>query len=206
MSLKLRFLSWWTPNYFLKNGLDKLAHSTINGLEELLIEHDPKYREELKDFEYISNIRKGNLQDQRMKMATLHNRLVEKLIYVLGRDDAIKLGRRLMFIKGLSLGCEFREILGVGTSLKDLISAARILYKVLGIEFSIREFKQDKIVMVVKHCSLAEYYGPDTCLILSAADEGVVQGLNPKIKINFQKRITEGASCCLAPINFEDKR
>jgi L-2-amino-thiazoline-4-carboxylic acid hydrolase len=206
MGLKIRLLSYWTPNWFLKKGLDELAYSTINGLEELLIKQNPEYRQDLKGFRYNSNILKGNFHEKRINMATLHNQLVEKMIEVFGHDDAIILGREVMFIKGLALGRKFRRILGVGTSLEDLISAAKILYKVLGIKFDIKEFKSGEIVMVVNHCALAEYYRPDTCMILSAADEGVVQGLNPKIKIKFQERITEGASCCLAPIHLEDKK
>jgi hypothetical protein len=111
-----------------------------------------------------------------------------------------------MFREGLILGHKFRRILGVGSSLEDLISAARILYKVLGIKFDIKKNKTGEIVMVVNHCDLSEYYRPDTCRVLSAADEGVVQGLNPKIKMKFQERITEGASCCLAPIHMEDDK
>jgi len=206
MGVKIRLLSWWTPNCFLKKGLHELANSTINGLKELLIKENPEYIEDLKGFEYNSNILKGNLHEQRRNMAAIHNQLVEKMIDIFGNEDAIKLGRKAMFIKGLALGREFRRIFGVGTSLEDLKSAARILYKVLGIEFVVKEFGNGEIVMVVNHCDLAEYYRPDTCKILSAADEGVVQGLNPKIKIKFQERITEGASCCLAPIHLEDNK
>ena len=57
--------------------------------------------------------------------------------------------------------------------------------------------------MFVSHCALAEYYTPDTCQVLSAADEGVVQGLNPHVKIKFTKRITEGCFECLAPLNID---
>jgi L-2-amino-thiazoline-4-carboxylic acid hydrolase len=204
MGLKIRFLSWWTPNWFLKRGLDLLAHSTIGGLEEVLIKKYPEYREDPEGLKYSSNIiLKGNLKEQRMSMATIHNGLVKNMIDTFGHDDAIKFGRKIMFREGLALGHKFRRILGVGNSLEDLISAARILYKVLGIKFDIKKNKTGEIVMVVNHCDLSEYYRPDTCRILSAADEGVVQGLNSKIKIKFQERITEGASCCLAPIHME---
>jgi len=207
MGLKLRLLSWWTPKWFLKRGLNELAHSTINGLEEVLIKQAPEYWKDSEDLKYSSNIfLKGNLQEQRMSMASIHKELVKTMIDAFGHDDAIILGRKVMFREGLALGNKFRIILGVGTSLEDLISAARILYKVLGIKFDIKEYETSEIVMVVNHCALAEYYGPDTCRVMSAADEGVVQGLNPKIKMKFQERITEGATCCLAPIHMEDDK
>jgi hypothetical protein len=207
MGLKIRLLSLWTPEWFLKRGLDLLAHSTIGGLEEELIIQDPEYREDPEGLKYSSNILlNGNLKERRMIMATLHNELVKTMIDAFGHDDAIIYGRKAMFREGLILGHKFRRILGVGNSLEDLISAARILYKVLGIEFDIKEDDASEIVMAVNHCDLSEYYRPDTCRVLSAADEGVVQGLNPKIKMKFQERITEGASCCLAPIHMEDDK
>jgi L-2-amino-thiazoline-4-carboxylic acid hydrolase len=207
MSLKILLLSWWTPKWFLKRGLNELAHSTITGLEKVLIKQVPEYRKDPESLKYSSNILlKGNLKEQRITMAAIHNELVETMIDAFGHDDAIILGRKAMFREGLALGRKFRRILGVGTSLEELISAARILYEILGIEFDIKAFKANKIVMVVNHCALAEYYKPDTCKVMSAADEGVVQGLNPKIKMEFQERITEGASSCLAPIHMEDDK
>lgn len=200
MSLKLRILSIWTPTWFQKIGLDELANHTTHGLEKLL---DCQPHNDLKSEPPTSKldmVLKGNLDERRKIMATTHNKLVETLINTMGREEAIKKGREVMFNEGLSLGSKFKEILGVEDSLDDLFTAARILYNVLGIEFSIKAVEDGKITMIVSHCTLAEYYTPDTCRVLSAADEGVVQGLNPSVKIKFTERITEGCSECLAPI------
>ena len=142
----------------------------------------------------------GNLNEKRKLMAHAHNKLVESLIENVGKDEAISQGRPVMFQKGLLLGQRFRKILGVGNHLNDLINAARILYSALGIDFQVEENKRGEITMVVNHCSLARDYNPPTCQILSAADEGVVQGLNPNLSMSFNKRIAAGSSCCLAPI------
>jgi L-2-amino-thiazoline-4-carboxylic acid hydrolase len=200
MGLKLRLLSWWTPQWFLKRGLNELAYSTINGLEELLIKQEIKF-----DKIVISNILRGNFQERRRTMANLQNQLVKTMLETLGHDKTMKLGREAMFKEGLALGCKFKKMLGVGNSLEDLISAASILYKVLGIKFSLKR-KNNGMVMVVNNCVLAEYYNPDTCRVLSAADEGVVQGLNPNLKMEFQERITEGAPCCVAPIYQKENK
>jgi len=150
----------------------------------------------------VNMVLKGNLDERRKTMAITHNKLVKSLINTMGCDEAIKKGRETMFREGLSLGSKFKGILGVGNSLEDLFTAALILYNVLGIKFSIKSVEdgKNKITMVVSHCALAEYYTPNTCHVLSAADEGVVQGLNPNIQIKFTERITEGCSECLAPI------
>lgn len=217
MGLKLRILSYWTPEWFLKRGLNELARSTINGLEEVLSKDNPEYEgaKTLHSIQSKSHIQlKGNLEEMRINMSRTHNELVESMINSLGRDKAINIGRKAMFKEGLSLGKKFREILGVGDSLEDLISAAKILYKVLGIEFNVKELSKVKgingemategeILMEVHLCALSEYYNGDTCRVLSAADEGVVQGLNPHIKMKFTDRITEGAPCCLATLQLK---
>lgn len=222
MGIKLRIISLWTPEWFQKRGLDELAHQTTSGLEKLL---DDQANEDLKSniplkFSETSKpnepskskkrhdmVLKGNLDERRKIMATTHNKLVERMVSTMGREEAIKKGRKAMFNEGLSLGVKFKRILGVGESIDDLFTAARILYDVLGIKFSIKEVEEEgengKITMFVSHCNLAEYYTPDTCHVLSAADEGVVQGLNPHVKIKFTKRITEGCFECLAPIKIE---
>lgn len=205
MGIKLRILSWWTPEWFLKKGLDELALSTIGGLEGLLFED----KQEFDKAKTLNNFHlKGNLDERRRIMANTHNKLIKILIDNLGRDEAMELGRKIMFKEGLDLGRKFRDTLGVEDSLEDLIAAARILYKVLGIEFTVREISNTdnttERAMVVNRCLLSEYYTSDTCRILSAADEGVVQGLNPQIKMKFTERITEGAECCLASLYLED--
>lgn len=222
MGLKLRIISLWTPEWFQKRGLDELARQTTSGLEKLLndqADEDLKSNIPLKfskpsksnepsksNMKHHNMVLKGNLDERRKIMAITHNKLVERMISVMGREEAIKKGRKAMFNKGLSLGAKFKRILGVGNSFDDLFTAARILYDVLGIKFSIEAVdkgENGKIAMFVSHCALAEYYTPDTCHVLSAADEGVVQGLNPSVKIKFVKRITEGCFECLAPINTE---
>jgi hypothetical protein len=222
MGLKLRIISLWTPEWFQKRGLDELAYQTTRGLEKLLDDQaDEDFKsnkpsrsnEPSKNEPSKSNIKrhdmvlKGNLDERRKIMATTHNKLVERMISAMGRAEAIKKGRNAMLNEGLSLGVKFKRILGVGDSFDDLFTAARILYDVLGIKFTIKAVEEKgengKMTMFVTHCALAEYYTPDTCHVLSAADEGVVQGLNPDVKIKFTKRITEGCFECLAPINTE---
>ncbi|WP_321422723.1 hypothetical protein [uncultured Methanobacterium sp.] len=217
MGLRLRIVSFWTPEWFQKRGLDELAQQTTRGLEKLLegqADEDLKSNISLKsskpskfNVKRYDMVLKGNLDERRKIMATTHNKLVERMISAMGREEAIKKGRKAMFNEGLSLGVKFKRILGVGNSFDDLFTAARILYDVLGIKFSIKEAEEEgengKIAMFVSHCTLAEYYTPDTCRVLSAADEGVVQGLNSHVKIKFTKRITEGCFECLAPIKIE---
>ena len=209
MGLRLRMLSWWTPEWFLKKSLDLLADSTINGLGKLLNEYSPLENDE-GERNYKLNkkiilkeiILKGELDEKRIEMAKNHNKVVKTLIKIMGPDEAIYRGRKAMYHEGLLLGQRFKRLLGVGEDPKDLINAARIMYTVLGIDFEVEEYGKDEMIMVVTHCSLANNYNSSTCKILSAADEGVVQGLNPNIHMKFVKRITQGHDHCLASIKM----
>lgn len=199
MGLKLRIASYWMPEIFLIPEIDRVAEVTVKCLDLLLEKYAPlKYKtiihEELK--------MEGNLEKRRKIMATAHNVRVKALINSVGYDDALAIGRKALFKAGLKLGQEANDRLGVGNSLQDLIRAAQILYRVLGIEFKIEE-SGNQITMIVDKCSLSNYYTAETCKILSAADEGVVQGLNENIHMNFTQRITEGHLRCLACINHE---
>ena len=197
MSLRLRIASLWIPNFILKKELDNVAINTIEGLNDVLKQHAP---EKMKKIAKKDEILKGSLEERRIVMAKAHNIRVKSLIEVLGYENAVKVARKSMFDVGYQLGQEARLKLGVGNDFKDLELAARLLYKILGIDFKI-ENKGGNIIMVVNRCALSKYYSPETCMVLSAADEGVVRGLNEKMNMQFKERITEGASECIACIN-----
>ncbi len=197
MSIRLKIASLWLPDLILKKELDKVANDTIKGLKDVLKQHAPQKIEEINKKNENLN---GSMEERREKMAKIHNYYVKMLIKELGYENAIKIGRKAMFNVGYELGREARQKLGVGNNFKDLESAAKILYKILGIEFKI-ENRDENIIMVVKRCALSKYYSSETCMVLSGADEGVVRGLNENMGMQFKERITDGASECLACIS-----
>ncbi|MCE5214859.1 MAG: L-2-amino-thiazoline-4-carboxylic acid hydrolase [Methanobacterium sp.] len=199
MNIKLLIASYWLPRSILKKELDQVAEVTIGCLDQLVYEVAPReYRAIHKEKQTMI----GDLENRRKIMSTAHNLRVKVLIETLGYDDAVRVGREALFNAGLQLGQEARKRLKVGNSLQDLIRAARVLYQVLGIKFKIRK-SGEEFLMIVDKCLLSKYYTPETCRILSAADEGVFQGLNPNIHMIFTQRMTEGPSECLACINCE---
>jgi hypothetical protein len=196
MNLKLRIASYWMPKSTLIKELDRVAQVTILGLDNILEKYDPEVLEIIKR---KKKFLEGDIHQRRIMMAEEHNIRVKALINILGYEKGIKLGREAMFKAGLELGREAKKRLGVDESFKDLILAAKILYNVLGINFTIKK-NNKTIKMLINHCSLADYYTPETCRVLSAADEGVVHGLNESINMVFKERITEGAPECIAHI------
>ena len=93
--------------------------------------------------------------------------------------------------------------LGVGKSLKDLTKAAKILYRILGIEFEVELQNPTNAVLTINRCALAANYSELTCQILSATDEGTIKGLNQNMKMAFTQKMTSGLPECKAKIKFE---
>jgi len=197
MSIRLKIASLWLPNFILKRELDNVAKKTTGGLDIMLKQQVPQKILEIKNKDKVLE---GSLEERRIIMAKAHNNRVKSLIEELGYDNAIEIGRKAMFKAGHELGMEAKKKLGVGKSFNDVQSAAKIMYKILGIEFKI-ENKDGNIIMVVNRCALSKYYTPESCIVLSAADEGVVRGLNENLDMKFKERITEGSSECRACIN-----
>ena len=202
MNLKLRLAGWRMSESMLIKELGKVANLTTEGLDELLQTHAPNALRTIRKKDVPL---KGDLQERRSIMASRHNIRVQALIKELGENEAIRLGRVKMFEVGKQLGHDARKRLGVGDELQDLISAAKVLYKVLGISFNVEE-KEGRKFLRIGRCALADHYTAEACHVLSAADEGVVRGLNPQVGMTFKKRITEGESECIAYLELETSK
>ncbi len=202
MNFKLWLAARWMPRSILFRELDRVASLTTRALDSLLIAYAP---DELATIRQSDMPLVGSIDARRRAMAMAHNARVAALVKALGHERAVSVGREIMFATGRELGEEAKLRLGVGDSRGDLLNAAKVLYKVLGIEFRIR-WNGDSAIMEVNRCSLAEHYTPEACLILSGADEGVVHGLNPAMSMVFEERITDGAQRCIARLRMDVER
>ena len=198
-SLKLLLASIWLPGPVIRSELDRIAAQTTEALCSLLREKAPNDHEEVS-----SKIRplSGSIEERRAVMASNHRVLVEALSNGIGFDGAVDVGREALFMVGVRLGEESRVRLGVGDSIRDLLLAARVLYRVLEISFTAERDGQ-RIRIVVERCALSCYYSELACIVLSAVDEGVVRGLNPNVAMRFEKRKTAGSPTCVARVNTQ---
>jgi hypothetical protein len=141
-----------------------------------------------------------SLEDLRKKMGKDHKKKVALLVSRFGTQEAIMMGRRELYKIGVNLGKKARKKLGVRNSFSDFKKAMKIIYEILGIEIQIEKINKNELLMFVNRCSLSENYNDITCQVLSAVDEGVVQGLNSRFQMRFDERITSGALKCKAKI------
>ena len=195
MGAKLAFLSWWTPKFVISRELDEVSNVTTQALKETLRIHAPNSSVE---DEVADSAR--SIDEKRDAMAKQHAILVNALVEALGKEMAVKVGREALFMVGKQLGSQSRRRLNVGDSQGDLFRAAKIMYRVLGINFNVEWLGPNQAVLTVDRCALAKNYSELTCKVLSATDEGVVNGLNPKIMMKFETTITGGCNVCTAKI------
>ena len=83
-------------------------------------------------------------------------------------------------------------------SSRDTMTIARIIYKILGIEF--KGDSQGRIS--IKRCYFSSFYSEDVCRLISALDQGLLEGLSGG-KVGFTQRMTEGATECKALLSFK---
>jgi hypothetical protein len=200
MGAKLAFLSWWTPKFVISRELDKVSKVTTQALKEILRINAPDFP--VKD-EVADLVR--SINERRDDMANQHTILVNALVEALGQETAVKVGREAMFKVGKQLGSQSRIRLNIGDSQGDLVKAAKIMYRVLGINFNVEWLGTNQAILTVNRCALAQKYSELACEVLSATDEGVVNGLNPNITMRFEKTITSGCKVCTAKIERKHK-
>ncbi len=199
MGIRLRILAWWTPKYILRRELTKVSNQTTNALKSITKENSAL------DSAGFTEQTFKSLKVQRAAMAKTHARLVEKLEFELGHEKAIALGREALFSVGENLGKQTRVRLGVGDSAKDLTRAAKILYRVLGIEFQMEWVDKSNAHAIITRCALSEQYSTLACEVLSATDEGVINGLQPNVTMKFKEYMTSGCKNCHADIHLNGK-
>jgi hypothetical protein len=197
MGLRLIFLSWWTPKYVIRRELANVSDRTNSALQSLLSSYVHQESATTQ-----TEQKPKNVEEQRAIMAKTHTRLVEALEAAVGHDKAVKLGREALFSVGQELGRQTRRKLGVGNNPKDLTRAAKILYRVLGITFHLEWLDNSNATATIDQCALAEQYSKLTCEVLSATDEGVINGLLPNVTMQFKKYMTSGCKSCKASLHF----
>jgi hypothetical protein len=200
VGLRLLILSWWTPKYIIRKELENISDRTTSVLKALISKHGVK-----QDEITIQEPQPTNIQEQRTAMAQTQAKLVETLAAAVGHDEAVKLGREALFLVGQNLGKQTRIRLGVSDNPNDLTKAAKILYRILGIEFHLEWHDRSSATIIIDQCALASQYSKLTCEVLSATDEGVIKGLQPTLTMKFKEYMTNGCKNCWADIYLNGK-
>jgi len=196
MSLRLAIASAYLPKRTIRKELLHVEQVTNAALDEAIGANVPGYEPR----PLATNAAMG-LEELRDRMALRHKERVGVLVEALGREKAVEVARLALHQAGMKLGKEARAKLGVRDDPRDLEKAARVLYRVLGIEFTM-SFGEGKGEMRVHRCALARNYDASTCAVLCATDEGVVHGLSDRAQLKFTQHLTSGRPECIAEFSF----
>ena len=199
MNPRIRLAALILPPWTIRRELRRIDEATTCALDLLLEERAPEALEAIRREE---GRRAGSVTARREGMARAHDRRVAALLEAAGGEEGMLLARRALFEAGASLGEEARRRLRLGRKDAELLLAARVLYRVLGIRFRAEWDGPGAACVRIDRCALARIYSPEACLALSAADEGVVAGLRPGARLRFAERMTEGKRCCLARLEL----
>jgi hypothetical protein len=110
-------------------------------------------------------------------------------------DNLHNLGiaRQELCHRSFDLGNTIRKTFAV-TSTKDVMTACRVIYRCLGIDFR----GTVKGGITICDCFFSNYYSEQVCGVISCLDKGLVAGLSGGGKLSFTQKITEGMDCCRA--------
>jgi hypothetical protein len=100
---------------------------------------------------------------------------------------------RSLFEVGFVPGRWLRRAFGVAST-QDVMDAARVVYRVLGIDFA----GDSDGEITISQCFFSRVYPPSVCRVMSALDAGLLAGLSGGRQLVFSQRITDGYPCCRA--------
>jgi hypothetical protein len=192
MSLTLKFATFYIRGRFVTRWLKLVDRTVIEALMPLL-------GDDARISSVIGSKMPRGPAEYRIAMAEKHAQLVKILIERKGMAAGVREGRKVMYATGVNLGKDLRRELHLSDDLDDIIDAAELLYRILGIDFTV-ESNGKNAKLLVRRCSLSHSYGIQTCEVISAMDEGVVEGLSSRAKMKFIKRNAEGPNPCEAEI------
>ncbi len=196
MSLRLVIASAYLPKRTIRKELLHVEQVTNAALDEVIRANAPGY---------VQRALAGDdmgLENLRDRMARGHKERVAVLAKALGQEKAVEVARHALYLVGTQLGKESRAKLGVQDEPRDLEKAASVLYRVLGIEFTM-SYSNGRGEMRVHRCALARNYDAGTCAVLCATDEGAVHGLSERAELRFTQHLTAGKPECVAEFRFD---
>ncbi|HMA54714.1 MAG TPA: hypothetical protein VKT17_09640 [Acidobacteriota bacterium] len=124
----------------------------------------------------------------------------ERAARILDAQARLAETERALFDGASRLGQEIRGTLRV-SSPREAMTAARILYRSLGID--LRGGPGGEIV--IRRCYFSGLYSSDVCRLMSSLDAGILSGLAGGGGLRFAERITEGRDCCRARFSFKEE-
>jgi predicted ArsR family transcriptional regulator len=177
MNLRLLLIKAYIPEFIRKKILVHLFKRTAAAFDVPVPPLPANCADLLQAYARFTRQQAANVDAERKK-STLNQRLFEQM---------------------QQLGTSCRKRLRLQTE-KQAVEALQIIYRLINIEL---KTTQDDVLRIEK-CFFSDFYSPETCKLISAMDRGMVSGLTNGLHLEFEERLTEGNSCCLARIHKKE--
>ena len=173
MKLAARLLRIHVPEFVRRRALRELFEATASS-----------FGATAPDFEGLAS---GDLLERYAVFTSEHASALLRS----GRDLAPV--ERDLYSSAHAIGARLREELGINST-ADAMAAARAIYGILRIDFQ----GTGEGNVRIEHCFFSRFYTPSVCGLMSSLDQGLLAGLSAGGRLEFRRRITEGAPCCEA--------
>ncbi len=197
MSFRLMLVSLYFGRSAQRSNLLSVEQVTNSALDSVLKQNVSGYKPP--PLEIVSR----DLEAIRLRMAKGHKERIRILTGAVGKEKGTALARAALFGAGRALGENAKSRLGVKDTNKDLERAAKLIYRILGIDIEMA-FDESGGRMRVTRCALSKEYDEEACVVMSATDEGMISGLSGRATMKFKDHIPGGALCCTARIEFKE--
>jgi hypothetical protein len=117
------------------------------------------------------------------------------------RGEDLERLRERLFQRAFAYGERWRKRFRPSGA-NDVMKAAKVLYRAIGIEFH-GTARGD---VEIRACFFSRYYDPGTCRTISGLDAGLMAGLSGGGGFVFSRRITEGHASCRARLAWKEDR
>jgi hypothetical protein len=176
MNIYLSLARFGLPGFYKKKKMTELFELTSRAFQ--------CDRPELKGFSY---------RELLIKYASCTAAWAEKCV---DAPDAVK---ARLFKEAHDMGQDLRKQFRI-TSFAEALEMSRIIYRLLGIDYSGRSDGQ----VIIASCFFSQYYSAPVCRIIAGLDEGLSAGLTGGERLVFSQRMTEGLPVCRAQFSGRD--
>jgi len=103
---------------------------------------------------------------------------------------------------GLDFGETLKKDFQLENTIENIAFAMEIDHKVFGVEATVAEKDERKIVYHCYRCAWNKYFVPELCIAIGQAEKGIAQALNPAARYSVLQTRTMGKERCIIAIEI----
>lgn len=103
---------------------------------------------------------------------------------------------------GTEFGQTLKKDFQLGSSIEDIAFVMDVEHKVFGMNATVTEKSERKIVYDCTECAWQKYFTPRLCNAIGQAEKGIAQAINPEAKYSILQTRTMGKERCIFSVEI----